>query len=364
MSTGTDTDTGTGADIGTRRWTQRPADANWGDFGPDDQLGRLNLLTPEKVLEGVREVRTGRNFCLSLPLDCPGGTALNPRRQPPHLAPTMRGDMPNMAYPLSRDNPSLLDVVCDDTVHLALQYSTQWDSLAHMGQWFDLSGTGKPEMAFYNGYRAGEDVIGPVDYRPGHAGEPAVTRPPGAYRLGIENMAASNVQGRAVMIDLKRHFGIEKRGIGLAELQEVMAAQRVVVEPGDMVCLRTGTDEALLGMQGEPDIAWLNTHFAALDGRDAGLRKWIVDSGVVALIADNAAVEMLPARPATTASYASHPLHDLCLFRLGVYLGELWLLSPLADWLAENGRNRFLLTAPPLRLPRAVGSPVSPVATV
>ncbi|MGI4981910.1 MAG: cyclase family protein, partial [Janthinobacterium lividum] len=203
------TDTGTG----TRRWTQRPADANWGDFGPDDQLGRLNLLTPEKVLEGVREVRTGRNFCLSLPLDCPGGTALNPRRQPPHLAPTTRGDMPNMAYPLSRDNPSLLDVVCDDTVHLALQYSTQWDSLAHMGQWFDLSGTGRPEMAFYNGYRAGEDVIGPVDYR--HGDEPAVTRPPGAYRLGIENMAASNVQGRAVMIDLKRHFGIEKRGIGL-----------------------------------------------------------------------------------------------------------------------------------------------------
>jgi hypothetical protein len=73
---------------------------------------------------------------------------------------------------------------------------------------------------------------------------------------------------------------------------------------------------------------------------------------------------MLPARPATTHFHASHPLHDLCLFRLGVYLGELWLLSPLADWLAANGRNRFLLTAPPLRLPRAVGSPVSPVATV
>jgi kynurenine formamidase len=117
-------------------------------------------------------------------------------------------------------------------------------------------------------------------------------------------------------------------------------------------------------MAGQPDMDWLNAHFAALDGRDEELQQWIVNSGVVALIADTAAVEMLPARPATTQFYASHPLHDLCLFRLGVYLGELWQLSPLADWLAANGRNRFLLTAPPLRLPRAVGSPVSPVATV
>lgn len=44
--------------------------------------------------------------------------------------------------------------------------------------------------------------------------------------------------------------------------------------------------------------------------------------------------------------------------------GELWHLSELADWLREAGRNRFLLTAPPLRLPGAVGSPVTPVAMV
>ena len=44
--------------------------------------------------------------------------------------------------------------------------------------------------------------------------------------------------------------------------------------------------------------------------------------------------------------------------------GELWYLSELADWLRRAGRNRFLLTAPPLRLPGAVGSPVTPVAMV
>jgi hypothetical protein len=47
-----------------------------------------------------------------------------------------------------------------------------------------------------------------------------------------------------------------------------------------------------------------------------------------------------------------------------VHLGEIWHLTPLADWLRSHGRNRFLLTAPPLRLPGAVGSPATPVATV
>ena len=50
--------------------------------------------------------------------------------------------------------------------------------------------------------------------------------------------------------------------------------------------------------------------------------------------------------------------------QLGVHLGELWYLTPLAAWLRANRRSRFLLTAPPLRLPGAVGSPATPIATV
>lgn len=345
-----------------RRWVTRPEDSTWGDFGADDQLGRLNLLTPAKVLEGMREVRIGRTFCLSLPLDCPGNRVLNPRRPPPRVEPTMRGDLPNMTYPLSRDNPELTDVICDDTVTLALQYSTQWDSLAHMGQWFDADGDGKPEMCFYNGYRAGEDIVGPLDYR--HDAMPLTGRTPGAFRLGIDNMAAACVQGRAVMVDIKRQFGAGPLRIGYRELRAAMVAQNVTVEPGDMLCLRTGMDEALLDFYRTQDAKALEGGFAGLDGRDEALRRWIIDSNVAALIADNVAVEMLPASPSNDARYPSHPLHDLCLFRLGVHLGELWHLSELADWLHANGRNRFLLTAPPLRLPRAVGSPATPVATV
>ena len=58
------------------------------------------------------------------------------------------------------------------------------------------------------------------------------------------------------------------------------------------------------------------------------------------------------------------PIHQLCLFKLGVPLCEMWYLHELATWLREHNRSRFLLTAPPLRLPGIVGSPLTPIATV
>jgi hypothetical protein len=77
------------------RWKHRPPGSNWGDFGPDDQLGRLNLITREKLRQGLAEATKGIAFCLSLPLDYPGGNALNPRRYPPQLRPTLRDGRPN-----------------------------------------------------------------------------------------------------------------------------------------------------------------------------------------------------------------------------------------------------------------------------
>jgi kynurenine formamidase len=343
------------------RWRQRPPGSTWGDFGPDDQRGRLNLVTPAKVLQGIAEVREGKTFCLSLPLDYPGGNVLNPRRNPPKLKPTMRDGKPNMAYPLSRDDPTALDVICDDVVEMTLQYSTQWDTLAHVGQQFDADGDGKAEMVFYNGYRAGEDVVGPTDYRDGK--EIARGEHIGARALGVENMATACVQGRAVMIDLEAHFGRKRRLVSHADLMMVLEKDNVAVEEGDFVCFRTGFADMILAMGRKPDES-LHHVCCALDGRDDKLQQWVTDSGAVALISDNYAVESVPSRPCDHDHCATLPLHAHCLFRLGVYLGELWYLSELANWLREHKRSRFLLTAPPLRLPGAVGSPATPVATV
>ena len=51
------------------RWKNRPEGSTWGDWGPDDQLGRMNLLTPERVVRASKEIQVGERFCLSLPLD-------------------------------------------------------------------------------------------------------------------------------------------------------------------------------------------------------------------------------------------------------------------------------------------------------
>jgi kynurenine formamidase len=349
--------------VDNQRWTRRPEGSTWGDFGVDDERGRLNLLTPQKVLQGIAEVKVGKNFCLSLPLDYPGGATLNPRRHPPMLKPTERNGRPNMNYPLRCDDPTATDIVCDDQVTLTLQYSTQWDSLAHVGQMFDIDGDGKREDVFYNGFRAGRDIIGPVFYDE-KGNQTPCNEAPGARHLGVENMAANCMQGRGVMIDLEAHFGRSGRIISGDDLMRIIEQDGLNVEPGDFVLFRTGFAQMLLEMNKKPDREALFASACALDGRDPKLLQWIAESGAVALISDNYAVEAMPARPCMDDVCATLPLHAHCLFRLGCYLGEMWYLTELADWLRAHQRGRFLLTAPPLRLPGAVGSPATPVATV
>ncbi len=345
------------------RWKRRPEGSTWGDFGPDDQLGRLNLLTPEKVKQGVAEVKEGLSFGLSLPLDYPGGAKLNPRRKPPELRPTdLMGD-PFMNMPLRRFDKRNTDVVCDDQVNITLQYSTQWDTFAHVGSWFDADGDGEPEKVYYNGFRAHEDVLGPGDLKLASCG----CGEGGSYalKLGVENFAVKAIQGRGVLVDLHAHVGRPRAHVGYDQLMRILEADRVEVEPGDMLLFYTGFADVILSMNKEPDMKVLNASCATLDGRDERLLQWVTDSGVAALIADNYAVEAYPARDTEgDAERAALPLHEHCLFKLGVPLGELWYLTELAAWLRAHQRSRFLLTAPPLRLPGAVGSPVTAVATV
>ena len=354
-----------------QRWTHAPAGGNWGEFGPDDQLGRMNLVDRRKTLQGIAEVSEGLTFCLSLPLDVPGGMALNPRRLPPRRYATLRdgksAGAQGFCWSYADEDPALTDVVCDDVLLMNTQYSTQWDSLAHMGSRFDADGDGQAEAVFYNGYRAGEHVHAAHE-DPGTPADWARFPEPRADALGIENLAEHGVQGRAVMIDLEHHVGRKRHAVGYAELMEIMDADGVTVESGDMVCLHTGFGDTLMAMNRQPDVAHLHATGSGLDGNDARLLSWIVESRLACLIADNPAVELV--QPVRFSGIGQPmrgprlPLHEHCLFKNGIHLGELWWLTPLAGWLRAHHRNRFLLTAPPLRLPGAVGSPATPIATV
>ena len=351
----------------SNRWEQRPDGSTWGDWGADDELGRINLVTPEKVLQGVAEVQAGITFSLSLPLDVPGGTALNQRRHPPLLAPTedMEGNPAtffnvHMSEMADFGDPKYVDVWADDVVTLALQYSTQWDGLAHVGAEFDADGDGTEEAVYYNGYQAGTDLVGPTD----EAAADIAPHRSFARHLGMEHMAFHGVQGRGVLVDLAHHLGHDWQPVGRATLEEIMAADGVVVEPGDLLLLHTGFATELLAMDKDPDPRRIFTLCPYLDAHDEALLDWITESQISALVADNYAVEGLLGKDEDPSRHSFLPIHHLCLFKLGVPLGELWYLTELATWLREHDRSRFLLTAPPLRLPGAIASPLTPIATV
>ena len=236
----------------TKRWTQRPEGSTWGDWGDDDELGRINLITPEKVLQGVAEVQAGVSFCLSLPLDFPGWhraepatptapprTDRGPRRQP-------RGVL---QHPHERHGPALrrrvgrrrrdpLAAVLDP-VGLARPRRCRCST---------STATVSRQAVYYNGYRAHEDIVGP---RPDAAGDGCGHASFGKH-LGLEHMAYHGVQGRGVLVDIAHHVGHEWRGIDLKTLQEIMDADNVVVEPGDMLLLHTGFATEVLGWNKEP----------------------------------------------------------------------------------------------------------------
>ncbi|WP_261798524.1 cyclase family protein, partial [Burkholderia pseudomallei] len=178
------------------------------------------------------------------------------------------------------------------------------------------------------------------------------------YLLFEPSKGIEPLQG--VLIDLRHHYGDARRKVGYEALMRVLDADRVEVERGDMVCVHTGFAERLLGEE-----AGALTGGCVLDGEDERLLRWVDESGLSVLAADNHAVEERPGvLKARERPGALMPLHELCLFKLGIHLGELWRLTPLAQWLREKGRSRFLLTAPPLHIRGLVGSPVNPVATV
>ncbi len=331
------------------RWTRRPEGSNWGDFGADDTRGSLNYIRPQDRLRAVRSVQDGLAFCLSLPLDYPGGRVIAQHRGPPRIEATTRQGRPYFNYGLRSERAACRDVGCDDVVTLYTQYSTQWDSLAHIGHEFDLLGNGSLVKCFYNGFTAGKDIVAPADRTDGYA-----------MPLGVNILAEAAIQARGVMLDASHHFGRGPLSLGLAEIRYMLEQDGIEPRQGDILCLHTGfADEVLhLNRNPGPDVHDL---CAALDGDDQGLLNWLSDMRIAAIAADNIAVERIGAGG---CAHSLVPLHHHCLFKRGLPLGELWHLTPLAAWLRHNKRFDFLLTAPPLRLPNAVGSPVTPVATV
>ena len=171
----------------------------------------------------------------------------------------------------------------------------------------------------------------------------------GAEWAGIENVSA--LVSRGVMLDIPKFKGVEHLGLGevvtTEDMEACAAAQGVEVQSGDVLLVRTGWHNLFennyeLWQQGGP-------------GPDASCTAWLREKDVMAIGADTAPVEAtVRADPSPTRLR----LHLNALRDLGVYMiAALDLEALAADEVYE-----FLFFAAPLRLTKATGSPLTPLA--
>ena len=131
------------------------------------------------------------------------------------------------------------------------------------------------------------------------------------------------------------------------------AAQGVTIGRGDIVLVRTG-QLARARRDGWGDYAG-----GPAPGLSLTTAGWLHRTEIAAIATDTWGFEV---RPNEFDVPAFQPLHQVVIPNLGLTIGEMWDLDELGRVCAEQGRYDFLLSAPPLPITGAVGSPINPVA--
>jgi kynurenine formamidase len=299
---------------------------NWGKWGPEDELGTLNYITPERIAAACRLATTGKVFALGIPLERNGPqSGTRARFNPIHAMFRDGGDAPK--------TPAEVKEMegyggSDDWIVMPLQCVTQWDSLAHIFY----------EGKMYNGYDA------------------ALVTSSGAAKNGIDK-TKSKLVGRGVLLDVARHKGVRALepgyAITVADLEATAAAARLEVLPGDILLVRTGHMSRYLDKND-----WRHYDLDPSPGMSVHSAPWLHTKQIAAIGCDNYAVEV---RPSEIPGFRS-PFHVVAIPNMGLTLGEIFFLEELAADCAADGRYAFLLVAPPLPVTRAVGTPINPYA--
>lgn len=298
-----------------------PPESSWGVFGDDDGIGCLNFLTPAGIVDAARLVQTGKVFRLDAKL----GFAT-----PPLFG---RAELAHTVVPLG---PMANDDILE---RFNTQEGSQWDGLGHVGH---------PRFErFYN------DV--PVDQVRG-----------GNRQLGIHRWA-DKVVGRGVLIDVFAFRKAQGKPVQplirdvytLDELQAALDAQGVALKPGTILLVRTGWMEEYEKLTPEQKKAVAPFDKIQSAGVEASRRiaAWLWDNQVAAIGTDCPAVEALPMQLGD-----DNLLHYRALPLLGLPLGELFVLAPLAEDCASDGRYEFMVVSAPLHVAGGIASPPNAVA--
>jgi kynurenine formamidase len=297
---------------------------NWGRWGPNDEVGTLNFITPESIAGAAGLIRRGKVFSLGLNFDRSG---------------PQRGLWGNRYNPIHTMLATGTDAVsgnqdagglryADDSVSMPLQCGTQWDALGHI---------------FY-----GDRMWNGYDAR--------LVDSNGAQKNGIEK-TRDRMAGRGILLDVARHCGVDYLEDGMAitcaDLDATALAQGVEVRRGDFVIVRTGQMEQRLA-SGE----WGGYAGGDAPGLAFETAEWIHRKEIASICTDTWGCEVRP----NETDEASQPWHWVVIPMIGITMGEIFYLKDLADDCALDSVYEFFFCAPPLPITGAVGSPINPQA--
>ncbi|WP_417320170.1 cyclase family protein [Emcibacter sp.] len=293
--------------------------SNWGRWGKNDELGTLNLITPEKRLAAAALVKDGTTVSASRVVS----------KEPDPLS----GQV-SFHHTLTKLLHGGGDFALDN---YEISYHgwahSHIDSLAHMF-W-------KNKM--YNGYSR-DEVITTDPENPEQVA--------GARKLGIQVMR-DGIMSRAVLVDIPRLKGVDYLEPGTAvtieDLETWEKKAGVKVRPGDILLLRVGL------------LAYHKATGDVTNPRRSGLHvstvKWLKERGVAVLGCD-ANSDVIP----SGMEGFDHPVHVLALHSLGLPIMDNLDLSRLSQVAAEKGRWEFMMTIAPLAITGGTGSPVNAMA--
>lgn len=299
-----------------------PPKSAWGLWGEQDEVGTINLLTPERVAAAAKLVQSGKTFPMNWELELPDPPLF--RRD------KLRHEIKNKR----RD-------VNDDVYHdFNTQSSTQWDGLTHYGN--------TQYHSFYNGVQQAQVT--------GQAGT----------RNGIQVWARRGIAGRAVLIDYARWAdanGIDynpgtRHEITVADIEKVAQAQGVKFQTGDILIVRSGWMKWYLSLSVEERAklaeTWPHQGVGVAQGEDTLRFLW--DNHFAAVAGDAMAFEAYPAHPERGF------MHETILALWGMPIGEMFYLEALSEDCAADGRYEFFFASAPLNKLGGVASPPNALA--
>jgi kynurenine formamidase len=291
-----------------QEWTQ----SKW---GPDDEIGAANLITPESVLAASKLVKTGKTYQLGIVVD-----STTPAFAPRSMSVTVL--QPNQ---ISTSGLGENAMTYNDDIFMGwLGIGPQIDGLGHIGV----------DHIYYNGHKDSD-----------------FAKADGLNKLGIEKITP--LVARGVLLDMAAYYGVDLVEEGTPYTREdILGAaekQGVEIRKGDVVLFHSGWLKLL-----EEDTRDAERYVSTEPGLGKSGAEYLIEKEVVAVGADTWGLEAVPF-PEGTGVFE---IHQMLIPMNGIYILE----NMDTRELAKDEAWEFMFVLGPARMRGAVQMIINPIA--